>query len=345
MERSNAASNRRGNPKRNKGSRRTLLIRATGTLLAVILLLYLLSQQGWSEIQSALHLIAWRDSSFLWRLALAMGLMILSRLAVSARWHVLLRSANLKISVSQSLGLTFAGLFANNFLPTTVGGDLIRLAGALLLKFDAAIITASLIADRLVGMAGMAMTLPVGLVRFWHHPSSDSPRSLTQLFSLAGVLLSIENVVPRWFRGAWKKSSILVRQLFTTLALWFRKPGALLLALVFTWIHMLCFFLILTLLFDGMDDHLSFWLIGGLYSLVYFITLLPISINGYGVQELSMTFIFSSLGGAAVASGFAAALLFRTLLMIASLPGAVFVPGILAGRKDQVADLNADNVE
>jgi hypothetical protein len=57
---------------------------------------------------------------------------------------------------------------------------------------------------------------------------------------------------------------------------------------------------------------------------------MPISINGYGLQEISMTLVFTHLGGATLASSLTAALLFRTSMMVASLPGVLFVPGLLA---------------
>lgn len=93
---------------------------------------------------------------------------------------------------------------------------------------------------------------------------------------------------------------------------------------------MLCVFFILWLLFLGLGESISLWLVGGLYSLVYFFTLIPISINGYGLQEISMTFIFYQLGGVSLASSLTAALIFRTLIVIGSLPGAFFIPGIIA---------------
>ncbi len=81
------------------------------------------------------------------------------------------------------------------------------------------------------------------------------------------------------------------------------------------------------------------WLAGGLYSVVYFVTLLPFSINGYGIQELSMTFVFSQIGGASMESGLTGALLFRTLMMLASLPGALFVPSLLPGARQHAERL------
>ncbi len=46
------------------------------------------------------------------------------------------------------------------------------------------------------------------------------------------------------------------------------------------------------LLLQGMNNPVPIWLIDGLWSLVYIITLIPISINGYGVQEVALTLIY-----------------------------------------------------
>ena len=84
------------------------------------------------------------------------------------RWYILLRSGNVKISFGDALALTFTGLFSNNFLPTTIGGDVVRLAGAMQLGYDRAVSLASLVADRLIGALAMVFTLPFGLIPAWH---------------------------------------------------------------------------------------------------------------------------------------------------------------------------------
>jgi len=309
-----------------KARSRPALWRTFGTLLALGLLVYLLSKQGWGEIWQAVQEIA------IWRVALAMTIMMISRLAVSGRWYTLLRSSGVKITLGQTLQITFAGLFSSNFLPTTIGGDVIRLAGALQLKLDPAVSAASLIVDRLVGMAGMAMALPFGLPSFLQ---ANFPSLVSNGASLTLAVGSVSAFQHLRQQAWWKKGIRIVKKLVEAVSLWIKQPGALALSLLFTWIHMLCLFGVLALLFDGMGEHVPLWLIGGLYSLVYFVTLMPISINGYGLQEISMTFVFSSLANVSVSSGLTAALLFRTLMMTASLPGAVFVPALLPGAKSE----------
>ena len=85
---------------------------------------------------------------------------------------------------------------------------------------------------------------------------------------------------------------------------------------------------------------MSFWSIGGLWSIVYFVTLLPLSINGLGIQEVTLTFFFTNFGEISLESGLTLALLIRTLMMLASLPGIAFLPMIMTAVRDEQASGN-----
>jgi uncharacterized membrane protein YbhN (UPF0104 family) len=293
------------------------ILRWVGTLLAVVLLIYLLSQQGWKEIIFAFRQVP------LWRFLLALGLTFISRFAVTGRWHVLLRSAAIKIPFRQSLEITFAGLFASNFLPTTIGGDVVRLGGIIRYGYDRAVSLASLVVDRLVGMAGMAMaalTLIFSLPALFH--------ALKLSFSTSLVVMQTG-----WWPGTRERLKGAIKGVVDALRIWLSEPKSILGALAFTWIHMLCVFGSIWILLPGLGEPMPFWRIAGLWALTYFVTLLPISVNGLGVQELSMTFFFTTIGGISTATALTIALYMRILPMFASLPGAFFIPGMLAGDK------------
>ena len=313
---------------------KTFWLRLIGTLLALALLVYLLSEQGWGEILLAMKKIS------LWVLVIAFALQLVSRLAICGRWHVLLRGANLPVTFAQTTKLTFAGLFATNFLPTTIGGDVVRLAGAIQLRFDSAVSTASLVVDRLVGMAGMAMVLPIGLYAFSATFQQSGLRA-PLITSLNAAVLSrskrYEVAAKKWLRSV----TGFVQRMMGSLALWINNPRSLFAALGLTWIHMLCLFASIWLILNGMGETVSFWLIAGMWSAVYFITLLPISINAYGLQELSLVLILTRVGGVSSSAALTAAILIRTLFMLASLPGAAFVPGIMAARSAKPQEVNA----
>lgn len=291
-----------------------LLLRTLGTLLAFALLLYLLSQQGWDEIWVGVRQIP--TGYFV----LSIVLMMLSRTSVALRWHALLRSGGVRATIGQSLKITFAGLFASNFLPTTIGGDVVRLAMALRVGFDKVIATASLVVDRLVGMAGMGSAAPLGLPPILSAVAVGEcgPTTMTTL---------------PWAQPWLARGKRALDKLWQATVLWIRSPRGLLLAFGLTWVHQLCLFTINWLLFRGLGEPLPFWLAGGLWSFTYFVTLLPISINGLGLQELSMTYIFSHFGGVSAQSAAIVALLVRTLQTLASVPGVAFLPEILSGSR------------
>jgi uncharacterized membrane protein YbhN (UPF0104 family) len=303
-------------------------VRVIGTLAAAAALVFLLAEQGWTEILAAIGQIHWQ------RLLLAFGLMLISRLAVSGRWHILLRSAGLRIPAGETIRITFAGLFASNFLPTTIGGDVARLAGAILLGFDRAISLASLVVDRLVGMAGMALVLPLGAP-----PLINSSLGILPFGAAPAFAATLDTTGKPWWKPIWMRIQSGSRQVWQALILYRRKPGALLEALAFTAAHMLCLYLIIEVLLAGMGQSLPLWVIAGLWSITYFVTLLPISINGLGVQELILAFLFTRYGGISGPSGLTLALLMRVLPVFASLPGALFIPGILNELQRQKSSL------
>lgn len=300
------------------------MLRTIGTVLALLLLVYWLSQQGWHQILEAIRLIP--IEIFI----LAFGIMMISRVAVTARWYVLLRSAQGGITLGKALRLTFAGLFASNFLPTTIGGDVVRLAGGMNLKLDSAMCAASLITDRVVGVIGMATLLPIGL----YHLLNSAPFSVTQFRPVSFTMVALTSV-STWTRNAWGKILVFIQRVIQALMIWVRNPRAILGALMFTWTHMLCLFVTLWLLLRSMGEEMSFWSIGGLWSIVYFVTLLPFSINGLGIQEVTLTFFFSNIGGISLENGLTLALLIRTLMMLASLPGIAFLPMIMTAVRDR----------
>jgi uncharacterized membrane protein YbhN (UPF0104 family) len=288
---------------------RQRLVQLVGTVLAIVLLVFLLREGGWNEIVKAMQQI--QIVNLFW-VAL---LFLISRLAVVARWHVLLKSGGVDIRFKDTVSLTFTGLFASNVLPTTIGGDVLRLGGVMQMGFDRAVCLASIVADRLIGMFGMFMVAPLGLVYAWN------------------VIPAIPSKLSFW--AFLKKPLEFAKRTFSTFSIWLKKPGSLLLSLAFTWIHMLCLFTAIYIFMDDLGSHVSFWMIAGLYSLTYFITQIPISINGYGLQELSFTFLFSNVAGVTPAISFTVGILIRGYLVIASLPGAFLLPSALAAITDK----------
>jgi hypothetical protein len=288
---------------------RQMVARGVGSLLALILLIILIEEEGDGELFSALRRVSLEYFLF------AILALFISRLFAAARWHILLKSAGVDISFSRAMMLTFTGNFSSNFLPTTIGGDVVRLTGAMQLGYDRAICLASLVADRLIGMVGMAFALPLGLI-----PVLSSNHTALQSIAMPAL---------------FQKAVDFVKRTLESFSIWLNKPFALISSMLATFGNMIFIYFALYLLLLGINHHVAYWLVAGLYTLTYFVTLIPISINGLGVQELSLTFLLIEFGGLTSSESATIALLTRLLFVITSLPGAYFLPTILAAMNKE----------
>ena len=188
---------------------RQLIFQLAGTLLAVGLLYVLLKDDGWNEIVNAFKKI--KTTDLLW----VTLLFLISRTSMALRWHVLLRSGGVDMHVKDSISLTYTGLFASNFLPSTIGGDVVKLAGAMQMGYDRAVCLASIAADRLIGMTGMTMVLPIGVAHSWSLLGTTTPASFSTAAWFKRPIaflkrtffvfkhLAQETLIPAWVTGIY----------------------------------------------------------------------------------------------------------------------------------------------
>lgn len=294
-----------------KGSSRiSLLLRLTGSIVMLGLLVYSIMKLGWEDQLDAINQIGTKQ------LVTSLIYILLSRLAISLRWFLILRSADRGIPFIETVKVTFVGLFSSNFLPTSVGGDFIRLASVKRFGIDSSKYAGSIIVDRLVGFSGMILMVPFGLAPVLN---LDEGRTLGQL-SLIALFARSEKLT-----AIYTKLRNWMIRLVKSIGFWIRKPKRLILPFLANVLHMIFLFSAVFSLLAGMGSSLSILLVGGLWSFVYIVTLLPISLNGIGLQELSISYIFSNVGGVPIAHSVAMALVIRLLMMIASIPGAFLI--------------------
>ena len=228
------------------------------------------------------------------------------------------------------------GLFTSNFLPTTVGGDIIRLATATKLTNMPVQITASLVMDRLMGILGMVLVSPLGA----YQAITQGVLTTTQLTSLAGFAFLTKPI--QWVKD---KALHLLGQFKQMMQTWKENPRFLVFSLLSTLGHMACLFLTITLFLRQIGSPIDYWLVAGLWSLSYFITLIPISINGLGVQELSITFLYGQIGHVDQHAALLMAVMIRVLQILVSTPGGILLyfvfPRIFGDLQSQSEETSA----
>jgi len=285
----------------------SLRIRLVGTTLSVLLLVWLLWQQDWRVILDAVKGLS------VWVIVASLLLLLVRHAWNTTRWFILVRAQEIPIAFLRALQLVFSGLFVSNFLPSMVGGDVVRIAGILQDTDNRVAGAASVVVDRLVGVIGMFFVLPFSTPLF--------SLVLSKGFIFGGFVgLEKEEWITRF------KNSL--RKLLTSLKIWLNQPGWLLLALCASWLGVFTYLCGVLILAKDLGIPVSLADVAGATALTYFITIIPLSINGYGIRELAIL-VFYTYFGATSEQAILLALITRFLFLLVSLPGALWVGRVL----------------
>ena len=282
----------------------TNLVKWVITVLSFALLVWLISRQNWDQIIKSITKIPW------WIVMVVIGLNFLGQVLNTFRWYTLLRSQQVKVTFGQLLKIVLSGAFASNFLPSTIGGDVVRLVKINQFNNDKVLNFSSIVLDRFVNVISFLTVLPFSL----------SLGSLNQIPSQNSLLLiggfNLQRI-RNWFLKIWN-------QFIQAYKKWSSQPQVLIRAFIISWFSIFVIFIGLWLLNIGLGIQVKLVQVMGISALSYFVTLLPISINGFGVREVSFTFLYTLIG---VSPDMAAlfAILSRFLIVLVTFPGAFFL--------------------
>ncbi len=281
-----------------------------GTLLSLGLFAWLIARQDWSGVVNAMRDVPW------WLLLLAYAGFLLAQAMNAWRWHTVLNLAEISLPYPTAVKIVFLGAFASNFLPSTVGGDTVRYLSLLRFTGRKGMGLLSLLVDRLLKMISMLTLSPFSMALFGP-VLMDALRGKSSLPEAA--------LLPAKAQGYWQR----VRE---ALLVWFRNPVDFARALSVAWVSVFPQMLATLGVARGLGMSIGLQHVIGASVITYFVTLLPIAINGYGLQEVSVTVLYTSLGSS-VEQAAALAVITRVLMVSATLPGAFWLPEILAMRK------------
>ena len=298
----------------------SLALRVT---VSVLLLAYLIRLSAFNEIARAFSRI---DPLYLLGF---FALYFASVFLTAVRWRILLRTWDIDARLGTLLRYILTGLFMNNFLPGSLGGDAYRLysGGRDAGKLDA--VAATIFYERVLSYASL-VTLGLVALSIRADPASD----LTFWLLLGGVFLALTGLtavstLPAF--GRWAENFVSRFPFAERLRLkdWVhsfrfkvRHPallaGVFLLSFLIQFIDIYAFRLVAAAiqLPVRFGDLLLF------VPLLYLAILLPLSVNGIGIRE-SVFVIFAASWGITSADAVAFSLTVFALNLAGSLVGGV----------------------
>jgi uncharacterized protein (TIRG00374 family) len=308
---------------------RDKLIAALKVAFSLGLIAYLLGRVGMDEL---VEVTSSASANYLY--VLVALLLYFGAIAVgSVKWQILLKAQGIRVPLSSLLSFTFVGLFFGNFLPTNVGGDLVRgydLARHTLLPAETAI---SVLVDRMLGLIAFVFVAAVMAVLVVY---SEGQAALWQVAVAAAlVLLALCAIFALMLSGRLRAQ---IRRLFgisflSRLAPLYDRLSEALSAYRRSYAALAACFCIsvLVLTIGSVVNYLISLALGGGISLLHiflftplitFVLLIPISIGGIGLNQSAYVFFFN-LVGVPEQKSLAISLIMQAIIIISSLPGGV----------------------
>ena len=264
--------------------------------------------------------------------AAAVGLLVAALVVGAERWHFLLHAAGIDSPRLQTLRAYAIGVFSNNFLPTGFGGDAAR---AWIVGRSRAAMTraaTSVVVDRLTSICCLVL-VAWGATAL--APASVPEELLVLLAVASGAGLVAAGVL---FLGVRSGHGIarrlparvqrIARETRGTLVAYARDRWLIGAALLLGVIFQLLMVTAAWFLAKAIEIDVSFAVIAVVTPLVLLITLLPISVAGFGLREGSYAVLLAEAGVSTTAATLLS-LLTVAALAASSLPGAfaLLLPG------------------
>jgi uncharacterized protein (TIRG00374 family) len=281
------------------------------------------------------------DTGHLWRLirtaslpwiATALLLYLLMLVVSTWRWQLLLRTQHVHLGFGMLLNSFLVAVFANNFLPSNIGGDVIRIRDTARRIGSRTVATTVVLADRGVGVLGLAFVAACGSTLAARGSEALGPLGPSLLWTgLAAVVIVgfIVLAVPhrlgilarplRVFHADWVDQRIAT--LITALQKFRQAPGAMFAGFIGAIVVQAILVGYYVAVASAIHIHVPLGHLAILVPVSFIVQMMPLSVNGLGVREATFGLYFTRIG-LPLESAMALSFIGAGLIMLFSMSGA-----------------------
>lgn len=287
-----------------------------------------------------------REAEAVW-LAGALAVYLLIVVMSAWRWGMLLDAVLVPVRKARVLVSFLVAIFFNNFLPSNIGGDVIRIADTARPAGSKTIATLIVLADRGVGLMGLLAVAALGATLAAGLPGTGvvGPSLLWAL--LAGglgvaialiwhqslflrLLRPIQRVHPEWIgERLLQLDGLLGRLRLSPFALAACLANAVAMQLL-----LVAFYLSIA---RALSIPIGYWQLAVVVPMTFLVQMLPMSLNGFGVREASFAYYFTRLG-LSIEQALVVSFMGAAIMILVSLSGAAaYVSRNRSARAEPVA--------
>lgn len=283
---------------------------------------------------------------------LAMGGFLVTVLATSLRWWLLLRAQGIRVSFPRALQLTWIGLFFNNVLLGAVGGDVVK-AFYVSRETDKGVeVVTSVVIDRGVGLAVLVALASAALFLRREEPDCRIlfwvSCGVLALFGAAWFVFSNKALGRRLGpagAGRTGRLGTIFGRMAGSARVVASSRGLLAWVVLLSLVNHLAVITSVFMLSRALAVEVRFADFLAFVPVINFVSALPISVAGWGVSEFGYVRLFGGVGVPAEAAA-ALSVLFRVSAgILLSLPGLLFLQQVTGRRTAEAhpGDLSRDD--
>jgi len=261
---------------------------------------------------------------------------LLSVFAAAYRWQYVVTLKQKHLSYKSSLREYFIGMFFNNFLPGSIGGDVVRIVGVSSEIGSKEVALSSVFIERIIGLISL---VAIGLSGFlFLNINTDQGYtgiSIIILTTLIFVLFTIINpnansalceILETYLPKKFSNNIILYLKDFSEYS---NSPYKLLIVFLISLIFKVFDGLFLFFIFKSLSIELTYAHAIAMFSIINVIKMVPISLNGLGLSAISWVIILKSFN---INENLSASVDFLSITVSLILSG---IGGILYFQKDK----------
>ena len=306
-------------------SARRYLILAAKLSVSIILLVVLFSKVDTVQLWQTARL-----ASVPW-LIMAIAVFGASTIGAVWRWSLLLKAQHIEIPFRSLLGTLLIATYFNNFLPSNIGGDVIRIRDTGRHANSKTLATTVVLMDRILGLVALVFVAALGATAIGrlHHVAAP----IWPVWLWAGFVAGAAATTPAVFAPAafgrllrpltvfhpeWVGDRITT--LTGALARFGKAPGALIkafLGAIFVQAALVSFYFAVAY---ALHLDIAFWDLAVVIPMSFVVQLLPVSVGGFGVREAFFSYYFHRIGQP-IEDAVLLSLVAQALLMLFSLSG------------------------
>jgi glycosyltransferase 2 family protein len=307
-------------------SARRYLVLALKIVVSIVLLSLL-----FSKIDVARLWAIARRASLRW-FAVALAIYALNMIASTWRWHLLLRTQEVNLRRRWLFGSFLVASFFNNFLPSNIGGDVIRISDTARAARSRTLAATVVLMDRVLGLMALIFVaavgasaagavhptaLPIWPMWLWAGLLAGAAASAPAVLAPVGFSRLLQPLTvfhPEWVGGR-------IDTLIEVLTRFRARPGTLarcFATAVFVQGTMVIFYFAITY---AMHLNVALSDIAVIVPISFVVQMLPVSFGGFGVREATFSIYFSRIGQP-IESAIAMSLIGQALIILFSLTGA-----------------------